>query len=200
MATAHLPEPAPPGLRPSRFSHLVLQTPNFPAMTAWYKTVLSATPMFENGVVCFLSYDEEHHRLMIGRNPNVTPRDPQAAGVVHFAYAVETLEDLANYYLRLKRAGITPATCINHGFTTSIYYLDPDGNEVELFVDNPAFDWKSDASWMEAPAKPLKCGSRRRRGNRFSKKPWSTTVTTASSATRTSKSIPALRRLILPSM
>jgi catechol-2,3-dioxygenase len=136
MATARVPEPAPANLRPSRFSHLVLQTPNYQAMVQWYKTVLSAKPMLENGVVCFLSYDEEHHRLMIGNNPGLSPRDPKAAGVVHFAYAVETLEDLVNAYLRLKRVGIVPHHCMNHGFTTSIYYHDPDENEVELQVDN----------------------------------------------------------------
>jgi catechol-2,3-dioxygenase len=136
MATARLPEPAPPHLRPSRFSHLVLKTARFDAMTAWYKTVLSARPMFENEAVCFLTYDEEHHRVMIGRDPNATPRDPRAAGVVHFAYAVETLADLVNAYERLEAQGIVPHHCINHGFTTSLYYLDPDGNEVELQVDN----------------------------------------------------------------
>lgn len=136
MTTAHLPEPAPPHLRPSRFSHLVLQTPQFDAMTRWYKTVLSARPVLENEVVCFLTYDEEHHRLMIGHNPNARPRDPGAAGVVHFAYAVESLDDLVNAYLRLKDEGIVPKSCINHGFTTSLYYHDPDGNEVELQVDN----------------------------------------------------------------
>jgi catechol-2,3-dioxygenase len=134
--TARVPDPAPPRLRPSRFSHLVLQTAQYEAMTAWYKTWLSARPMLENGVVCFLAYDEEHHRVMIGRNPNATPRDPKAAGVVHFAYAVEALEDLVNNYLRLKAKGILPHNCINHGFTTSLYYLDPDRNEVELQVDN----------------------------------------------------------------
>jgi catechol-2,3-dioxygenase len=136
MATACLPKPEPQHLRPSRFSHLVLQTPQFEEMTTWYKTVLSAKPMFENGIVCFLTYDEEHHRVMIGHNPNATPRDPKAAGVVHFAYAVETLADLVGAYLRLKHEGIVPHSCINHGFTTSLYYHDPDGNEVELQVDN----------------------------------------------------------------
>ena len=56
-------------------------------------------------MVCFLTYDDEHHRVMIGRNPNLSPRDPKAAGVVHFAYAVETLADLVSYYLRLEAAG-----------------------------------------------------------------------------------------------
>lgn len=134
--TARVPEPAPRELRPSRFSHLVLQTARYEEMTAWYKTWLSARPMLENNVVCFLTYDEEHHRVLIGRNPNATPRDPKAAGVAHFAYAVEALEDLVSNYLRLKAQGIVPHNCINHGFTTSLYYLDPDGNEVELAVDN----------------------------------------------------------------
>jgi catechol-2,3-dioxygenase len=105
-------------------------------MTAWYKTVLAAEPMFENEVVCFLTYDEEHHRVMIGNNPSLTPRDPKAAGIVHFAYAVETVEHLVHYYLRLKAVGIEPETCVNHGFTTSLYYRDPDRNELEIQVDN----------------------------------------------------------------
>jgi catechol-2,3-dioxygenase len=105
-------------------------------MTAWYKTFLKAKPMFENDLVCFLSYDEEHHRVMIGNNPNCNPRDPKAAGIVHFAYAVETVGDLVNVYLRLKEQGIVPNHTLNHGFTTSIYYHDPDGNEAEYQVDN----------------------------------------------------------------
>jgi hypothetical protein len=35
-------------------------------------------------------------------------------------------------------------------------YHDPDGNEVELFVDDPSVDWRHDHQWMEAPVKPLK--------------------------------------------
>jgi catechol-2,3-dioxygenase len=136
MATARVPEPGPPHLRPSRFSHLVLRSPRLPEMADWYKTVLQAKPMFENEVVCFLTYDEEHHRVMIASSPDATPRDPKAAGVVHYAFAVETLADLVRAYLRLKDEGIVPHECVNHGFTTSFYYLDPDGNEVELAVDN----------------------------------------------------------------
>ena len=55
MANAHLVEPAPPEVRPSRFSHLILQSAQFEEMKAWYKTALSAKPMFENALVCFLS-------------------------------------------------------------------------------------------------------------------------------------------------
>ena len=37
---------------------------------------------------------------------------------------------------RLKNLGIKPYWCINHGPTTSMYYRDPDGNQVELQIDN----------------------------------------------------------------
>jgi len=136
MKTARVPEPHPPEVRPSRFSHLVVKTAQLDDMVAWYKTVLLAKPMFENERVCFLTYDEEHHRIMIGQSDGATPRDPAAAGVVHWAYAFDELEQLVNAYVRLRDEGIVPNTCINHGFTTSLYYLDPDGNEVELAVDN----------------------------------------------------------------
>ena len=136
MDTARLIEPVARELRPSRLSHLVLKTARFQKMTDWYKAVLSAKPMFENEIVCFLSYDEEHHRLMIGQDLNAKPRDPNAAGLVHFAFAVDTLDDLVNAYERLKSQGIVPDHCVNHGFTTSMYYDDPDGNLCELAVDN----------------------------------------------------------------
>jgi hypothetical protein len=39
-------------------------------------------------------------------------------------------------YARLKALGIEPLTPIQHGVTTSLYYRDPDGNLVELQIDN----------------------------------------------------------------
>ena len=105
-------------------------------MAAWYKTVLNAKPMYESERVCFLTYDEEHHRIMIGQSDGCPARDPAAAGVVHWAYAFATFDQLVNAYERLRDQGIVPKVCINHGFTTSLYYADPDGNEVELATDN----------------------------------------------------------------
>lgn len=142
MAIARVPEPHPPALRPSRFSHLVLQTHQFAEMTAWYKTVLMAKPMYETDILSFLTYDDEHHRLLIGNNPAAAPRVDGAVGVAHWAYSFENFDQLVAAYTRLKKEGIIPASCINHGFTTSLYYHDPDGNEVELACDN--FDTKEE--------------------------------------------------------
>jgi hypothetical protein len=50
-------------------------------------------------------------------------------------------------YSRLKKQGIEPQFCLNHGLTTSLYYSDPNQNMVELQVDNFG-DWAASAEWM----------------------------------------------------
>ena len=57
-------------------------------------------------------------------------------GLAHFAYSYSSLTDLVTVFDRLTALGIDPYRQINHGPTTSLYYHDPDGNAVELQVDN----------------------------------------------------------------
>jgi catechol 2,3-dioxygenase len=49
--------------------------------------------------------------------------------------------------LRLKALGIVPHASLDHGMTTSFYYVDPDGNSVELQYDNFG-DWQASSEWM----------------------------------------------------
>lgn len=121
---------------PAKFAHVALRTARFPETVSWYKLVLGAKPAFENDEISFLTYDEEHHRIAIVRNPDLTPCLDTASGIHHISFTYDTLNDLMSNYDRLKNAGIEPAWCINHGPTTSMYYLDPDANRVELQVEN----------------------------------------------------------------
>jgi catechol-2,3-dioxygenase len=121
---------------PAKLAHLVLVTRDLPRMRAWYETVLQATVTVENPVLCFLSYDEEHHRIALLGMPDLPPRaaGPQV-GLHHMAFTYRSLDDLLGTYERLKRAGIEPYWPIHHGVTISMYYRDPDANSVELQVD-----------------------------------------------------------------
>ncbi len=121
---------------PIRFAHAVLRTNKFRQMVDWYKTVLEAKVVFENEMLAFMTYDDEHHRIAIAGFPGIVDRAPHAAGLDHLAYTYSSLGDLVATYERLKAAGITPAVPINHGLTLSMYYRDPDGNKVELQIDN----------------------------------------------------------------
>jgi len=124
------------GIAPAKFAHAVLRTTRFKEMVDWYRTVLCAKIVYENRFLAFMTYDDEHHRLAIAAFPGISERPPRAAGLDHLAYTYASLGDLVATYERLKAAGITPAVTINHGMTTSMYYRDPDGNKVELQIDN----------------------------------------------------------------
>ena len=122
-------------IAPAKFAHIVLRTSRFEEMMTWYKTVLEVEVVLENPMVSFLTYDDEHHRLAIANMPDLKDRAPQTAGVEHVAYTYETLDDLFATYERIKAEGIEPYWCINHGITLSMYYRDPDNNQIELQVD-----------------------------------------------------------------
>jgi catechol-2,3-dioxygenase len=105
-------------------------------MVHWYQIVLGAEVVHSDGILAFLTYDDEHHRIAIAGIPGLEDRPQMAAGTDHVAFTHADLGDLLFTYARLKREGIEPYWCVNHGPTTSMYYKDPDGNRVELQVDN----------------------------------------------------------------
>jgi catechol 2,3-dioxygenase-like lactoylglutathione lyase family enzyme len=121
---------------PSKFAHAVLRTNKFKEMVEWYRTVLQAEIVAQNEMLAFMTYDDEHHRLAIAAVPGLSDRPRNSVGLDHLAYTYASLGDLVATYERLKVAGITPVMPINHGPTLSLYYRDPDGNKVELQIDN----------------------------------------------------------------
>ena len=61
---------------------------------------------------------------------------PGLVGVDHVSYTLESIADLFGNYEYLKAKGIAPEfRCIHHGDTVSMYYADPDGNQMEFQVE-----------------------------------------------------------------
>lgn len=136
-------------ISPAKLAHLVLRTPRFAEMMAWYMKVLDADVAFETPFISFITYDDEHHRVAFVNQAQLGDVDPMAAGLDHVAFTYASLSDLIATYERLKAEGITPGWCINHGPTTSLYFADPDGNQVELQVDNFATE-EDLTSWFNS--------------------------------------------------
>ena len=143
---------APAGARPpAKLAHMVVRTARYDETVRWYQTVLGARVAFGNPMLSFLTYDDEHHRIAVLNVPGIEDPPRVAAGVDHVAFTYATLEDLLHTYRRLRTEGITPYWCINHGPTTSLYYRDPNGVQIELQVDNFATDDEL-AAWMRSGA------------------------------------------------
>lgn len=121
---------------PSKLAHVVLRTNNFNAMVDYYRTFLGAQVIYENGILAFLSYDDEHHRIAIIQVPGTQAKITSSCGLEHVAFTFDSLSDLLLAYRQRKQKAILPLWPVNHGPTTSIYYRDPDGNQIETQVDN----------------------------------------------------------------
>ena len=129
---------------PAKLAHFVIRTSRYEEILQWYQTVLKLHIVFKSDALAFLTYDEEHHRLAVINMPNLSEQPEGAAGVHHIAFTYNSLKDLLENYERLKQLGIEPVFPINHGPTTSIYYADPDHNQLELQVEN--FDTVEESS------------------------------------------------------
>ncbi|MFT5362193.1 MAG: catechol-2,3-dioxygenase [Porticoccaceae bacterium] len=134
---AALPKPAKERgkIAPCKLAHVVLRTSRYTRAIEFYKLLLEAEVMYQNEQITFLTYDEEHHRIAIANVPGLLPMIKAMAGVDHFAFTFECLGDLLHMYQRVKKLGIVPIWCINHGGTISFYYQDPDSNVVEMQID-----------------------------------------------------------------
>jgi len=136
MAQARVLDAENPGpIRPAKFAHVVLKTPNLKRARDWYLTLLQGRVGYENDMVCFVTYDDEHHRVGLLAMPGLVAPPPNAYGLEHLAFTYRSLGTLLANYRRLKRHGVEPYWTINHGPTISMYYRDPDGNKVETQYD-----------------------------------------------------------------
>jgi catechol-2,3-dioxygenase len=118
-------------------------------MIEWYALVVGTKVNFQFPGGAFISNDRANHRIALLAVPGLT-EDPQKfthTGLHHTAFEYGSFADLMSSYARLKKEGIEPQVCLNHGLTTSLYYSDPDKNMVELQVDNFG-NWEASAEWM----------------------------------------------------
>jgi catechol 2,3-dioxygenase len=74
-------------------------------------------------------------------------RKTQHNGMLHCAFEYDSFDDLMTSFDRLRKAGIDPAFCLDHGMTISLYYRDPEGNFVELQSDVFG-DWAKSGDFM----------------------------------------------------
>ena len=98
-----------------------------------------------------------HELLLIEVGPDAAEQPPgRRVGLYHFGLKIgDSDDDLRRALRELVDAGVNVVGTADHNVSHSIYITDPDGNEIELFIDVPGVDWRTDPTLMAAPVKPL---------------------------------------------
>ncbi len=130
------------------FSHMGLSVKNVPRMERFYTDVLGFTVTDRGNAggmeLVFLSRDpNDHHQIVLasGRPPELpenTANKQFGPSINQISFKVGSLDDLRDINRRLEAEGGGNLFPANHGIAWSIYAHDPEGNNLEFFVDS---DW-----------------------------------------------------------
>ena len=120
------------------FAHMGIYVIDLARMADFYTRVLgfciTDRALIRGANVVFLSRDpDEHHQIVL-----VPGRDPAHASTINqISFRVITFAELRRIHARLLQDTVASLNPTNHGGSWSIYFLDPEGNRIELFAQTP---------------------------------------------------------------
>jgi catechol 2,3-dioxygenase len=136
--------------------HVVLYVSNLQVSATFYKDMLGFNEIHRDLQIALFSSGRTHHELLlieVGGDKRVLGHP--TAGLYHIGFKVgNSNEDLKEVYKELTEKGVSIIGATDHHVTHSLYILDPDNNELELYVD-VSDEWKTNPKAVVAEARRL---------------------------------------------
>jgi catechol 2,3-dioxygenase len=140
--------------------HVVFYVKDLEQSLAFYRDLLGFQEVGRifGGAAAALTSGRTHHELLliqVGEAPS--PPSGRRLGLYHIGIKVgDTIQELQAAKAELEQAGVVISGMSDHTVSQSLYLQDPDGNEVELYVDADESIWKNNPAAVLSPIKPLR--------------------------------------------
>jgi len=147
-------------MRAHYLGHVVFYVKDLERSLGFYRDLLGFKEVGRifNGAAAALTSGRTHHELLliqVGDAPG--PQMGRRRGLYHIGIKIgDRLDELRQTKRELEQAGILIDGMSDHTVSQSLYLKDPDGNEVELYVDADESIWKNDPAAVLSPIKPLR--------------------------------------------
>ena len=139
--------------------HVVFYVKDLERSLGFYRDLLGFKEVGRifNGMAAALTSGRTHYGLFliqVGDAPGPSP--VRRRGLYHIGIKVgDSLNELRSVKKELEQAGVQIDGMSDHTVSQSLYLRDPDGNEVELYVDADEALWKNNPAAVMSPIKPL---------------------------------------------
>src|SRR6266496_3682222 len=133
-------------MRAQYLGYVVFYVEDLDRSLAFYRDLLGFQEVGRifDGKAAALTSGRTHHELLlieVGAAPG--PPAGVRRGLYHIGIKVgDSLDELRTAKAELDRAGVKITGMSDHTVSQSLYLADPDGNEVELYVDADPRIWK----------------------------------------------------------
>lgn len=136
--------------------HVVLYVSDLKRSADFYRDTLGFKEIVRTPNMAMFSSGRTHHELLlieIGEEPRSSQRvEP---GLYHIGFKIgDSPDDAKRVFHELTEKGVHIVGTGDHTITHSIYILDPDGNELELYAD-VSDQWKKDPTLIMRPVQVL---------------------------------------------
>lgn len=136
--------------------HVHLKVRNLERAIAFYTELLDLAVTERHDSFAFLSWGEHHHDLALQALGPEAPPPGDGVGLYHVAFEVDDEGTLRSTFRQLRDAGVA-VTPVDHGISKALYFADPDGNGIEVYLDTRSRleeDWQG----LSRPFDPEKLG------------------------------------------
>jgi catechol 2,3-dioxygenase len=128
-----------------QLGHVVLKVRDRDRSEHFYADVLGMpiAARMEEPPITFFTLGNHHDFAIVavGDGPDAASNSP---GLAHVAFKVgSTTDDLRRAKSHLDSLGVEIASILDHTVSKSIYFDDPDGNQIEVYVDTSDV-WRTD--------------------------------------------------------
>jgi catechol 2,3-dioxygenase len=124
-------------------SHFGLYVTDVEKMVHFYKTLFGLVETdrgvgktFKAPLIFLSATPDQHHQLVIAGG---RPAEATFSTVMQLSFAVPSIQSLRDLKEKAVSLGATKLLPLNHGNALSVYFADPEGNTVEIYIDMPFY-------------------------------------------------------------
>jgi catechol 2,3-dioxygenase len=130
--------------KPMYLGHVNIYVRDAERSRKWYEEVPGLhTYHTRPGGAAFMAADRDQSHEVALMQLGDAAAGPQRGqvGLNHMTWRVESLDDLKEFYHRLKSKEVAIERVADHGVSLGLYFRDPDGNGIEVYYELPPAEW-----------------------------------------------------------